>query len=165
MVDCADPADRRTPHRLAAVRHGYRDDPSVPGFDDGLPLLVYDGVCVLCSGFVRFVLRHDRTGRFRFAAAQSPLGQALYRHYALDTRVFETNLLIADGRLHARMASFAAVMARLHWPWRALAVAGLLPRPIGDRLYDLVARNRYRWFGRTDQCMVPDPAVRARFIG
>jgi predicted DCC family thiol-disulfide oxidoreductase YuxK len=153
------------PHPLAAVPHGYRDDPAVPGFDDLQPLLVFDGVCNLCSGFVRFVLRRDRAGRFRFAAAQSPLGQALYRHYGLDAREFATNLLIADGRLHARMASFAAVMARLPWPWRALAVAGLLPRPLGDRLYDLVARNRYRWFGRTDQCMVPDAAVRARFIG
>ena len=147
-----------------SIAYSYREDAAVPAFDDRHPLLVYDGVCVLCSGFVRFMLRHDRAARFRFTAAQSPLGQALYRHYGLDTVAFETNLLIADGRCHVRMASFTAAMARLPWPWRDLRLAGLLPRPLGDWLYDRIAGNRYRWFGRTESCMVPDAAVRARFI-
>lgn len=144
--------------------YSYRDDAAVPAFDDGRPLLVYDGVCVLCSGFVRFVLRHDKAGRFRFATAQSPLGQALYRHYGLDTREFETNLVLVDGRAHVKLRAFAAVMARLPWPWRALRVAALLPDIVGAPLYGWIARNRYRWFGRTDSCMVPDPEVRSRFL-
>ena len=143
----------------------YRDDHAVPDFDDSHPLIVYDGVCVLCSRFVRFVIRRDRDARFRFTAAQSPLGQALYRHYGLDPVEFETNLLIADGRMHAKMNAFAGVMARLPWPWRALAAARLLPGPVGRWLYDRIAKNRYRLFGRLDACMVPDADVRARFIG
>ena len=155
----------RAPARAARRPYSFRDDDAVPRFDDRHPLIVYDGICVLCSRFVRFVVRRDRTARFRFTAAQSPLGQALYRHYGLDPVVFETNLLIADGRMHARMGAFARVMARLPWPWRALAVARLLPGPVGRWLYDRVASNRYRLFGRLDTCMVPDPDVRSRFIG
>lgn len=150
----------------AASGHGYsyREDEAVPAFDDGRPLIVYDGVCVLCSRFVRFVVRRDRAACFRFTAAQSPLGQALYRHYGLDPVAFETNLLIADGRMYAKMDAFAGIMARLPWPWRALAAARVLPRPLGRWLYDRIARNRYRVFGRLHACMVPSAGVRSRFI-
>lgn len=77
--------------------HSYRSDPAVPSFPDDRPLIVFDGVCVLCSGFVRFVLRHDGKNQFRFAAVQSITGDALYRHYGLATTPWDTNLLIAEG--------------------------------------------------------------------
>ncbi len=82
--------------------HSYRDDAAVPSFPDDRPLIVFDGVCALCSGFVRFVLRHDPGGHFRFVPAQSALGTALYRHYGLDPDNWESNLLIAEGRLYLR---------------------------------------------------------------
>ena len=144
--------------------YSYLGDDAVPAWDDTAGLIVFDGECVLCSGFVRFVFRHDRTGRFRFTMAQSPLGQALYRHYGLDPRDFETNLAIVDGTLHAKTASFAAVMTGLGWPWRALSIVRLIPRPIADWLYDRIARNRYRLFGRYDACRLPSPELRARVI-
>ncbi|MEZ5669844.1 MAG: DCC1-like thiol-disulfide oxidoreductase family protein [Alphaproteobacteria bacterium] len=144
--------------------YSYRDDPAVPRFDDGGPVFVYDGDCVLCSGFVRFVLARDRDARFRFCAGQSPLGAALFRHYGYDAVDFETNLLVVDGRAHVRMAAFVGVMRRLPWPWRLFAVAGRIPRPAGDWLYDRVARNRYRLFGRRARCLVPAPDQRHRFI-
>lgn len=149
----------------AYTRYSYRNDPDIPTFDDRHPLLIYDGVCVLCSGFVKFIVRHDKAGRFRFVAAQSALGEALFRHYGFDTHTYETNLVLADGKAHAKMRSFSAVMARLPWPWRILAIAALLPGPIGNPIYAWIARNRYRWFGRTDNCMVPDATVRSRFLG
>ena len=147
------------------IDHSYRDDPGVPTFDDSGPIIVYDGECVLCSGFVRFVLGRDRAGQFRFCAGQSPLGQALFRHYGFDPVDFETNLLVADGRVHGKMESFSAVMARLPWPWRGLAATGWIPRPVGDWLYHRIARNRYRLFGRREHCLVPSPEQRHRFIG
>lgn len=127
-------------------------------------VIVFDGVCVLCSGFFRFVTRFDRAERFHFATAQSPLGQAMYRDLGLPTDDFDTNLVLVDGHLHQRLDAFAAAMGALGWPWRALLALRLLPRPIKDPLYYAIARNRYRLFGRTETCMMPTPGLRARFL-
>ena len=129
---------------------------------DGGDLILFDGTCVFCSGFARLVARHDHVGRFRFVTAHSPTGQALYRRYGLDPEAMETNIVIADGRVHLRMAAFAAAMLRLGWPWKAAAVLGLMPRRLSDPLYAAIARNRYR-FGRRS-CPVPAAEVRARLI-
>lgn len=129
----------------------------------GRDLIVFDGECVLCSGFFRFMLRHDRAGRFTFATAQSPLGQSLYQALGLPTDDFETNLVIVDSQVHGHLDAFAVAMGALAGPWRMLAMLRRLPRFIKMPLYRLIARNRYRIFGRHDQCMVPDAALRARF--
>lgn len=126
-------------------------------------LIVFDGECVLCSRFFRFMLRHDRAGRFFFATAQSPLGQRLYRELGLPTDEFETNLVIVDGRTYQRLDAFAAAMRALPWPWPVLSVCRFLPLWLKDPLYFSVARNRYRLFGRFDACMIPVPEIRARF--
>lgn len=150
---------------IVAAPYSYRDDALVPKFDDERPIVVFDGVCVLCSGWMDFLVRRDRAARrFRFVIAQSPLGQALYRHYRLDPVDFETNLVLVGGRLHTKLDAFAAVMRHLPWLWPALSVARFLPRPIADRLYDRLAKNRYRWFGRRDRCLMPTPELRARFL-
>ncbi len=147
-----------------APPYSYRADPAVPPFPDDKVLVVFDGVCVLCSGFARFILRRDKRFAFRLATAQSPLGQALFRHYGLDPETFETNLVLADGRAWAKLDSVAVAGERLGGPWRALSLLRLLPRPIADWLYDRVARNRYALFGRTEHCMIPPPEWRERFI-
>lgn len=130
----------------------------------GRDLVVFDGECVLCSGFFRFVLRHDNARRFSFVTAQSPLGQALYRALGLNPTEFETNLVIVNGRIYENLDAFAAAMSVLGWPWRALSAVRFIPAPVRHPLYRLIARNRYRLFGRYDTCMVPTPDVRARFI-
>ena len=145
--------------------HSWRADPAVPAFPDERPLIVFDGVCVLCSGFARFVARRDRAQVFRLTAAQSPLGQALFRHFGLDAVEFETNLLIADGRATGKLDAFAGIMTRLGGVCRIAALAHVVPSAPGDCLYDLVARNRYRLFGRTEACIVPDADWRQRVIG
>ena len=151
--------------RLVEARpYSYRDDPSVPRFPDDKGLIVFDGVCVLCTGFARFVLTRDRDFAFRLTTAQSPLGQALFRHYGLDTETYETNLVLIDGRAHAKLDTVVAVAQRLGGPWRLLWTLRLLPRPVADWIYDRVAQNRYRLFGRTDACMLPPPEWRARFL-
>ena len=148
--------------------YSYRNAPDVPSFPDDKPLIVFDGVCVLCSGFVRFVVARDPHATFRFVSAQSPLGQALFRHYDLDTDDFETNLLIADGRAHGKLDAFTGVMDllgdRLGGIYRLALLAKLLPRPLRDWLYDRIARNRYLLFGRTDACIVPDASWRGRVL-
>lgn len=125
-------------------------------------LIVFDGTCIFCSCFARFMARYDRAGRFRFVTAHSATGQALYRRHGLDPVAMETNIVILDGRAHVKLAAFAAAMRGLGWPWRALAIAGWVPRPLSDRLYDGIARNRYR-AGRRD-CPLPSAALRGRLV-
>ncbi|TPM35590.1 DCC1-like thiol-disulfide oxidoreductase family protein [Mesorhizobium sp. B2-3-4] len=138
--------------------------PSEP-FDASHPLIVFDGVCVFCSGFVRMVVRLDRKARFRFATAQSQLGEALFRKYDLPTDSYETNLALVGGVPFIRLDSFVAVMAELGWPWRVARVLLLLPRPLRDWLYDRIAKNRHALFGRKDSCDVPPAGLRDRLIG
>lgn len=129
-----------------------------------IDLIVFDGECVLCSSFYRFVLRFDQDHRFRFATAQSDIGQRLFRALNLPTDDFQTNLVIVDGQVYDHLDSFAATMTRIGWPWRALAIVRFLPKRIKTPLYALIARNRYRLFGRYDTCIMPTPEVRARFV-
>lgn len=126
--------------------------------------IVFDGECVLCSGFFRFMVTHDTVGRFQFATAQSPLGQRLYDGLGLPTQDFETNLVIVDGKVFQRLDAFAAAMRELPGFWPALSVCRFLPGWIKDPLYYAIARNRYRIFGRAQTCMIPDAALRSRFL-
>ncbi|MES0039408.1 DCC1-like thiol-disulfide oxidoreductase family protein [Mesorhizobium sp. M0046] len=139
--------------------------PEPPEFESSRPLIVFDGICVLCSGFVRMVVKLDRKGRFHFVTAQSPFGEMLFKKFGLRTDRYETNLVIVDGAAFTRLDSFVAVMAELGWPWRAARILLLLPRPLRDWLYDRIAKNRYALFGKKDNCEIPSAEVRARLIG
>ncbi|MCF3640115.1 DCC1-like thiol-disulfide oxidoreductase family protein [Rhizobium sp. TRM95111] len=142
----------------------YRDDPAVPPFPDDRPLVVFDGECGFCSRDIRFLLKHDRRGRYRFTPAQSPLGTALMRHYGFNAVNYETSLLIEDGRVHQRSAGVLRTVAGLGGAWRLARLLMLVPRPIRDFVYDRVAANRMRIAGRLDTCHVPPPHQRARFL-
>jgi predicted DCC family thiol-disulfide oxidoreductase YuxK len=148
-----------------AAPYSYRADAGVPNFPDDGPLLVFDGVCVMCCWTARFVYRHDRRRRFRYATAQSPLGQALFRHYGLDTETLETNIVLSQGRAYGKLDSVIVAGLLIGGVWRVFEVLRLLPRWLADWIYDRIARNRYRLFGRTDICMMPPPEWRERFIG
>lgn len=108
--------------------YSYRADAGVPEFADDKPLIVFDGECVFCSAWVQFVLRRDKAERYRFLAAQSPLGEALYRHYGLDGRDYETNILIEDGRAHFKSRGTIRMIEALGFPWSLVGVLRLLPR-------------------------------------
>jgi predicted DCC family thiol-disulfide oxidoreductase YuxK len=144
--------------------YSFSADPEVPPFDHGKGLIVFDHKCVFCSSFVRFVFARDHAGLFLFTAAQSPLGQALYNHYGLDQTDFSTNLVIVDGVLHTKMDAFATVMRSLGLPWSLLAVVSALPERLANGAYDLIAKNRYRIFGRYETCLVPSRELRARVV-
>jgi len=133
--------------------------------DPSRPLIVFDGVCVFCSGFVRTVVRLDRKKRFRFATAQSPLGEALFRKHGLRTDSYDTSLTLVDNEAFTQLDGFIAVMAELGWPWRAAKALLVLPRPLRDWIYDRVAKSRYAVFGRKDSCEVPSADLRERLIG
>ncbi|QLC25895.1 DUF393 domain-containing protein [Parasphingopyxis algicola] len=144
--------------------HRWRADPAVPDFDDSRPLIVFDGDCVLCSRSMRLILKLDRAERFRLTPAQGEIGQGLYRHLGLPTDRFETYLLVADGTIHQRSTAIVEIAKRLGWPWKAGAALAIVPRPLRDALYNLVARHRYRIFGRRTACGIADPALRQRML-
>jgi predicted DCC family thiol-disulfide oxidoreductase YuxK len=144
--------------------YSYREDPDVPAFPDDKPLLLFDGVCVMCSGFARWVARRDRAASIRFTAAQSALGTALCRHYGLDPGDPETNLLLIDGQPLGKFEGYAALMRLVGPPWSMLGIVLALPSSVRDWLYDRLASNRYWLFGRRSACIVPDAAWRARVL-
>lgn len=127
-------------------------------------VIVFDGECVLCSGFFRFMIRHDPAGRFSFVLAQSDLGTRMYKALDLPVDDFETNLVIVDGMVHQKLDAFAHAMRAIGWPWRLLSGLRWLPRFLKDPAYLAIARNRYSLFGRYQTCMIPDAAVRSRFL-
>jgi predicted DCC family thiol-disulfide oxidoreductase YuxK len=144
--------------------YSYRNDPLVPGFADDRPIIVFDGECALCSAWVQFALRHDRQKTYRFLAAQSQLGAALYRHYGLSSTDYETNILIKGGVALFKAEGSMQMIAGLGLPWSLINVGRMLPRPARDWLYSLIARNRFRWFGRRDSCFMPSPDNVGRFL-
>lgn len=128
------------------------------------PIVIFDGRCNLCESSVAFIVRRDAAARFRFAPAQSPAGQALQARHGLDALEHETMILIKDGRVHTRSDAAIEIARGLDGPWKLLAALRLVPRFLRDRAYAFVARNRYRWFGRKDACMVPSRELSARFL-
>ncbi len=148
----------------AFAAYSWRSDQTVPAFPDDHPIVIFDGVCVLCSHSMRFIAARDH-GQLRFIAAQSPLGQALYRHFRLDPVQFETVLLIDNGRAAAKLRAFAGLARLIGGAWHAARCMRLLPDSVADWLYDRIAKNRYAVFGRTDTCMVPDASWRNRVLG
>ena len=133
----------------------------------GAPVLLYDGVCGFCNKSVQLILDHDRRGEMRFAALQSDYGQALIERHpelrGVDSVVFVESH--ADGeRIHVRSNAALKVAAYLGGFWKIFLAARVLPRAFRDWCYDLFARNRYRFFGKYDACMLPPPEVRSRFI-
>jgi predicted DCC family thiol-disulfide oxidoreductase YuxK len=142
----------------------YRHDPAIPSFADDRPVIIFDGYCALCTGWAAFVLRHDHAGKYRLLAAESQLGQALYRHYGLDPQDYETNILIADGVAWFKSESSIRMVEGLGFPWSLAAAFRILPRAWRDFLYETIARNRLRWFGKRTTCYLPDPKFAGRFL-
>ena len=128
-------------------------------------LVLFDGVCNLCSAFVQFVIRHDRTAKFRFAAIQSEIGREIFRSHGLDAADLQTFVLISGGRVLVRSDAAIEVASRFGDAWRFVTIFRFVPRMVRDGLYSLVARNRYRWFGRKEVCMIPTPEIKERFVG
>jgi predicted DCC family thiol-disulfide oxidoreductase YuxK len=144
--------------------YSYRDDPAVPRFADDKPLIIFDGLCALCSGSASFVLRHDPHAVFRLTPAQSPLGHALYVHYGLDPQDYETMILIQDGRAFDKSEAAIRIARGLGFPWSLAVALRVVPLALRDRLYAWVARNRIRWFGARATCYMPDARFADRMI-
>lgn len=134
------------------------------GLINGGPILLFDGVCNLCNAAVQFILKRDRKGVFRFASLQSPVGQALLRHAGLPTGEISTVVLFENSQPYLRSEAGLRIARRLPGLWPLLYGLIVIPRPLRNRVYDWIARNRYRWFGKQESCLMPAPEWKARFI-
>lgn len=133
------------------------------------PILLYDGVCGLCNRTVGFILRHDARGRFRFAPLQGALAKEILARHDRDPEDLDTVYLVTDPggpgeHLYARSRAILSVLEDLGWPWKAALILRPIPSPILDLGYRLVARVRYRWFGRSETCVIPAVEHRGRFL-
>lgn len=127
-------------------------------------ILLFDGVCNFCNGAVRFVVPRDPTGHFRFAALQSETGREVQQRFGLDPDDLDTVVLVEGDRFHAKSGALLRVARHLSGAWPLLAAFLVIPRPLRDWAYDRFAERRYRWFGRSDECPVPTPELRERFL-
>jgi predicted DCC family thiol-disulfide oxidoreductase YuxK len=128
------------------------------------PVILFDGVCNLCNGAINFVLRHDRKWKFRFASLQSQAGQQLLAAYGLDARELNSFFLVEKGKVYKKSAAALRVMNHFAWYWKELQILRIVPYFLRDAIYDFVADNRYKWFGKRQDCMVPTPELQNRFL-
>ena len=129
------------------------------------PIVLFDGVCNLCSTSVQFILQRDPAGKFRFASLQSDLAQRLLTERGLDPKALDSVVVVDGDRLYRESDAALRVARDLKGAWKALTVFRVIPRPVRDWAYRLIARNRYRWFGKKESCWLPTPELRGRFLG
>jgi predicted DCC family thiol-disulfide oxidoreductase YuxK len=128
-------------------------------------VVLFDGVCNLCNGAVQFIIKRDRASKFLFASLQSNFGQSQLLKFGLDPSKLHSIIVLDDGKLYERSDAALKIVSRLAQPWPLFAAFRIFPRFFRNWIYDLVAKNRYRIFGKQDSCMIPTPATKARFVG
>ena len=128
-------------------------------------IVVFDGVCHLCNGFVNFLLKRDKNDRLRFGLLQ--YADKLGADESIKQNISSTDsvALIADDSIYFRSTAVLKILKRLGRGWQCFYVFMILPKPLRDWFYDIIARNRYKWFGKRDTCMVPNEKVRRKFVG
>ena len=127
-------------------------------------VVLFDGVCNLCNGSVRFIIAHDPAAHFRFAALQSEAARRLLSESGLNDQLADSVALIECGRVFTRSTAALHIARRLCFPWPLLYTLIVVPRTLRDAVYNLIARHRYGWFGKRDACMVATPELRTRFL-
>ena len=127
-------------------------------------LILFDGVCNLCNGAVNFIIDRDPDGYFRFAPLQSDVAQEHLAGTPAAGTTLDTIVLVENGTPYMRSTAALRIARRLTAPWPLLALFLAVPRPLRDAVYNGIARNRYDWFGRRDQCRLPTPELKARFL-
>jgi predicted DCC family thiol-disulfide oxidoreductase YuxK len=127
------------------------------------PVILFDGVCNFCDASVQFILDRDDKEMFRFASLQSEAGQELLKKYNVPDGV-DSMILIEDGKVYYKSAAALRISRHLKGAWKLLYALIIVPAPIRNLVYDLIAKNRFKWFGKKDSCMLPPPNVRKRFL-
>lgn len=128
------------------------------------PVILYDGVCYLCNGVVNFLLKADKQKRFKFSPLQSDFGQSLLKQHHLPADDFESFVVVEGDTAYQRSSAALKVATSLGLPWSLAGIGWILPRPVRDAFYNVIAKNRYQWFGQHDSCLMPTPEIKERFL-
>nr|NQU94161.1 thiol-disulfide oxidoreductase DCC family protein [Bacteroidota bacterium] len=132
-----------------------------PGHEN---IIIFDGICNLCNGSVKFIIKRDQRAKFRFVAFQSTKGQELLIENGLPTDNIDTMIFIKNGICLLKSTAGLEILKDLGWPWKLLYIFIFIPKPVRDLFYDLIAKSRYKIFGKRGSCMVPTKEYKNRFI-
>ncbi len=133
--------------------------------EDDKKIILFDGICNLCNGSIRYIIKRDKKDEFRFATLQGEVGHQLIQERNIDTSMIDSIILIEPGVAYYTKSTAALKIGHSFGGfWRIANVLNLIPRQLRDIVYDWVARNRYRWYGKKEKCMVPTPELRAKFL-
>lgn len=127
-------------------------------------ILLFDGVCNLCSSSVNFIIEHDKKDRFKFASIQSEIGKELLKKYAIDTSITDSVVLIEHNSCYTRSTAALIISKHLNGLYPMLYIFIIVPPFIRNGIYDYIAKNRYTWFGKRETCMIPSAEIRSKFI-
>ena len=127
-------------------------------------ILLFDGVCNLCNGLVLFIIKRDKAGRFKFASLQSDNGEQLLNRFGLNTNKLTSLVLIMGDKYFLKSTAVLKLLKELGGIWKTFYIFIIIPRPVRDFIYDLIAGSRYKIFGKRDECMVPTPELQSRFL-
>jgi len=127
-------------------------------------LLLFDGVCVLCNRSVQFVIKRDKSRKFRFASLQSDFGSKVLDGFNLDKTLTDSVIYVRSGNVYTQSDAALRIAKTFGGFWKMSVVFFIFPRFLRNIVYDFIARNRYRWFGKTESCMMPDDSVTDLFI-
>ena len=127
-------------------------------------IVLFDGVCNLCSSSVQFILKRDKKNQFLFGSLQGESGQAYLQQFNLPADVFNSFMLVEGDQLYSRSSGALRILKYLGGVWPLLYAFIIVPKFIRDAVYDLIAKNRYKWFGKKDECWVPTAALKAKFL-
>ncbi len=128
------------------------------------PVILFDGVCNLCSSIVQFVLKRDRKDTFRFASLQSDFGNSILQKFNLPDDTFNSFIVYKNGKIYTKSTGGLLVAKQLSGAWPMLYIFIIVPSFIRNSVYNIIARNRYKWFGKKEACWVPSPALRIKFL-
>jgi predicted DCC family thiol-disulfide oxidoreductase YuxK len=127
-------------------------------------VVLFDGVCNLCNGSVEFIIARDPGAHFHFAALDSAAARRVLGECEIEVALPDSVILVERGQVFTRSTAALRIARRLRFPWPLVSASIIVPRPVRDMLYDLIARHRYSWFGKKDACMLPTPELRTRFL-
>lgn len=127
-------------------------------------IILFDGVCNLCNGAINFIIARDPNDRFRFAALESEIGQELLAKYKIDSSKIDSIVLIRDDKAYAKAGAALRIAKNMSGVWPLLYGLVIIPKFISNAVYDFIARNRYKWFGKKESCMIPTPELKAKFL-
>lgn len=127
-------------------------------------IILFDGVCNLCNHSVQFVIERDKQKKFKFSSLQSPFGQKILKENKLNTNDFSSFLYLENGNIHTKSSASLRVAKELSGIIKVFYIFIIIPKPIRDFFYSIIAKNRYKWFGKEDSCWLPTPDLKERFI-